>query len=164
MAERQREGTEMSTEETTVGDEIATTDEVNEAAYGVFSEIGIGIGNEAAFVLRDKVAEQLAGWINDGGWPFGLDVDRFADEMSDWPSGSGVISIYTHTQVLQWAEMGLWGCDVWDDFGEDAGCVDGDTIADRIGKELAHVAYRLAFAMGHTANEIIEERHDEEDG
>lgn len=150
----------MSTEETTVGDEIATTDEVNEAAYGVFSELGIGIGNEAAFVLRDKLAERLAEWINDGGTPYGLDVDRFADEMADWPSGCGVISVYTSTQALQWAEMGLWGCDVWADYGEDPAALGEATIAERIGAELAHVAYRLAFDMATAANEVIEERGD----
>lgn len=155
----------MTTEETTIGDEIATTDEVNQAAYGVFSEIGLAIGNEAAFVLRDKLAAELAEWINNGGAPYGLDVDAFAIEMSDWMSGSGVISCYTATQVEQWADMGLWACDLgdaWQDWLTADRCAE-TSPAELIGKELAFVAYELAHAMGTTANEVLEERQDEGD-
>ena len=143
------------TEGVSFGERIVTSDEVNEAAYGVFSTIGLPIGNEAAFALRDKIAEELAECL-DGDM---LEPDDFAAVSADWPSGSGVISVYTADQVQQWVDMRLWQCDLGDAYEALIQSPGDETISPTtlIGRELAFVAYELAYAMATTAAEIRDE-------
>ena len=105
--------------------------------------------SDAAFQIIDDIESELRYWLADD-----LDITdgRFASHCADWPSGSGVITIYTADQVRLWADLGAWQADL-DDYR-------GDTIDDittLIGRELQGVAYTIADAMAYVVTEKLEE-------
>lgn len=95
--------------------------------------------SDEAFQLIDDIEDSLKYWLKDD-----LDISdgRFASEMGDWPSGSGVISCYTSEQVQLWADLGAWQADLDDYRGDDVA-----SATDIIGRELSGIAYTIADAM-----------------
>ena len=117
------------------------------AGYEACIDLGFSI-TDGAFELIDSIEASLTQWT----------AERLCDEESvnewlawvaDWPSGSGIISVYTMDQVTLWRDLGAWQVDLGD-FTQGA----DPEPAVLIGRELQGIVWTIARAMADVAEEM----------
>ena len=128
-------------------------DEMRDAGRDAMAALGLPI-TDAAFDLLDNLTEsakELASYDDTPDW------DGWADEMADWPSGSGVISVYTAAQVQLYADLGAWQANLDDEL-----LAKTTSAAKAIGRELSAIVGTVAHAMADAAEEVDEDEDEDE--
>ena len=117
------------------------------AGYQACIDLGLPM-TDGAFVLIHDIETSLTEWtaerlVNEES------IEEWLAWVADWPSGSGVISVYTMEQVTLWRDLHAWQADL-SDFTQGA----DREPAVLIGRELQGITWTIARAMADVVEEM----------